>query len=520
MKRILFFVLSICTSMQLSSQVQRPPITPAWAFGHIVWEDSLNNRNAVEHLVEAYLEHDIPVDATIIDSPWTLSYNDFNWDGGRYPNSQQMIDGLYSRGVRTILWLTGNVNDRDLEGDTPVGHNAMLTYVQQKGYAVNDGEIYHWWKGDGAHIDFTNPKARRWWYKQLDKVFSHGVYGWKVDQGESWLDKDVRTSIGTIPLEQFSPYYYDAMFDYTASRRDAGIAIARPYSHQGGYLASVGKCNMGWCGDFDGTWQGLKLQLDNIYRSAQSGYGALAMEVAGFYRGRSSTEEFVRYIQAGCMMACIINGGENGALTNHLPWWHGDEANQVYHYCVWLHRQLSPYMFSSVVDAHLHGGSLLHNTSLEELSHQLGTDIFTKPITSSDSLVDYRLPAEGEWIDFWDHSRHAAGERLTRHFPIAQFPLYLRAGAIIPLRIENDATGIGNSSMRGKEVFLIVPKGKSERTLHLPKGEGTDYFDCHITYDESTRAIEIRSDRKLDAVFIVPDVGEVSFSGKRGTLVL
>ena len=37
-----------------------PPITPAWAFGHIVWEDSLNNTRGAESLVNGYLERGIP----------------------------------------------------------------------------------------------------------------------------------------------------------------------------------------------------------------------------------------------------------------------------------------------------------------------------------------------------------------------------------------------------------------------------------------------------------------------------
>lgn len=77
------------------------------------------------------------------------------------------------------------------------------------------------------------------------------------------------------------PYYYDVMFDYTVAHRPEGIIIARPYSHQGGYAASVSKLNMGWCGDFGGDWQGLKDQISNIYWSAIHGYGAIGCKVGG-----------------------------------------------------------------------------------------------------------------------------------------------------------------------------------------------------------------------------------------------
>lgn len=467
-----------------------------------------------------YRQHDIPVDAIIIDSPWTTSYNDCVWDEARYPQPQQMIDGFRSQGIRTILWTTGNINLRDKPGDTSLGRHARLQEVIDKGYAVDGGRIYHWWKGDGVHLDFTNPKAVQWWNRQLDKAFSPGVYGWKVDQGEFWLDSLVSTSKGKMTQEEFRPYYYDAMYDYTRRQTDEGIIIARPFSHQGGFAASVSKLNMGWCGDYSGDWQGIKDQLTDIYRSAQAGYGAVAMEVGGFYRGRSDRQQFIRYYQAGCMMACIINGGENGAFTNHLPWWFGSDVSDGYRFCVYLHRQLAPYKFSSVVDAHLHGGSLLRSPSSAEWSHQVGRDIFTKVITQADGMATFHLPPEGQWVDFWNQTVHPAGDSLCCHYPLHRFPLFLRKGSIIPMSIDSDVTGIGDALCAGKRVFLIIPDGHTSRTLYLPQGAGTAYFKCEVTYDEQTRTATIHSDQPIDAVVIIPQVGRAGGHGDKLVLSL
>jgi len=513
MKKTTFLSLLLLSTAMCFAQ--KPSITPAWAFGHIVWEDSINTRQAAERLVREYKQHDIPVDGIIIDSPWSNSYNDFTWDEGRYPEPQEMLDNFHSQGVRTILWCTGNVNDQDKKGDTPFEFNANLPYVQKKGYAVNDGKIYHWWKGEGVHIDFTNKKATKWWYKQLDKAFTNGVYGWKVDQGEFWLDSIVKTSKGVMPQEQFRPYYYDAMYDYTRKKNDEAIIIARPYSHQGGLAASVDKLQLGWCGDFSGNWKGIRQQMDNIYQSAQNGYGAVAMEVGGFYMGRSSREEFIRYYQIGCMTACMINGGENGAFSNHLPWWYDDQVTKGYRFCVNLHRQLAPYKFSTVVEAHLKGGSLIQNSSIEEMSHQVGHDIFTKAFVSSDKNIKYHLPADGVWVDFWDGKEFEGGKEISRSFSLDQFPLYLRKGAIIPMNIDNSVTGIGNASMAGKRVFYIVPdEGVTSRQLHLPVSAGTEYFDCTVTYDAATKKVSVKSKKDIDAVFIVKGVGTALANGK------
>ena len=48
----------------------------------------------------------------------------------------------------------------------------------------------------------------------------------------------------------------------------------------------------------------------------------------------------------------------------------------------------------------------MKNTNIEEESHLLGNDIFTKAITTEDSHATFRLPEDGEWIDFWTGECH------------------------------------------------------------------------------------------------------------------
>ena len=73
MRKTLFLMLLLRATAfcQAQTLAGRPPITPAWALGHIVWEDSLNTTAGAEQLVNGYLQRNIPVDAVIIDSPWS-----------------------------------------------------------------------------------------------------------------------------------------------------------------------------------------------------------------------------------------------------------------------------------------------------------------------------------------------------------------------------------------------------------------------------------------------------------------
>lgn len=480
MKKYASLLLGILLSAVANAQT--PPITPAWALGHFVWEDSLNNTRGTERIVQLYLDRGIPVDGVIVDSPWSLSYNDFEWDPKRYADPQQMIRNLAEKNVRVVLWLTGNVNEQCK--DTRNQSSEAYRYAREHNYGVNNSEPYKWWKGTGIHIDFTNPDAVAWWNGQLDKVFTDNVSGWKVDQGEVWLDSTVTTRKGVMSNMEFRHYYYDAMYDYTVNRKKDGIIIARPFSHQGGLEASVEKMSLGWCGDFSGDWNGLRKQIDNVYRSAAYGYGAVATEVGGFFMKKSNGEQLARYIQFGSMTAAMINGGENGAFSNHLPWYHGQEVMDIYAECVERHKKLVPYIFSVLVDCHRYGGSLIQQASVAESSHCLGPDIFAKFVTSNDHHVSYRLPVEGMWKDVRTGKVYEAGTQLSEDVPLASFPLFVRLGSVIPLAMAD-----------GTLQLMVTPNGSFSRVLHLPEGKGTDYFDCTVVYDDASKKVNVYADK-------------------------
>ena len=484
---ILLLSLASCSRKQ-EAVFPHPPITPAWALGQIVWEDEFNTQESAIRLVDGYLQRDIPVSGIIIDSPWATSYNDFHWDPARYPVPQEMLDYFRGKDVHTLLWLTGCMNHSESDEDCPVVESSNFQEAVSQGFVINDGEESHWWKGAGVHLDFTNPDAVQWWYGQVDKVMAPGVDGFKVDQGEINFGDSVRTSIGLLSNHQFRPYYYDAMFDYVNDRRPGmGMILARPWSFQGeGCFSHPEKLSVGWCGDFVGDWSGLKFQLENVYRSAMAGYGACGTEVGGFMGASPSKEQLIRYAQFAAMTASMINGGYNGPFEGHLAWWHGPDAEEIYRQVVNLHYSLIPYIFSTLVEAHLHGGTLLQNVDLEEESHMLGPDLFTKAITSESGDVSFRLPAEGEWVDWNTGETFPGGTAIHRQYGLDEFPLFVRKGSVIPLK-EN-----------GQFVLLITPGDKPlKATFHLPAGEGTDYFDCTVSVRPKGRKARVKCDSTL-----------------------
>src|SRR3972149_3831686 len=91
----------------------RVPVTPAWALECWLWEDDDNTAARVDELLAGYAEHDIPVRTVILDSPWSLRYNDFIIDEERYPNPDEWFRGKEEQGYRIVLWMTCMVGSQN-----------------------------------------------------------------------------------------------------------------------------------------------------------------------------------------------------------------------------------------------------------------------------------------------------------------------------------------------------------------------------------------------------------------------
>jgi alpha-D-xyloside xylohydrolase len=50
-----------------------------------------------------------------------------------------------------------------------------------------------------------------------------------------------------------------------------------------------------------------------------------------------------------------------------------------------------------------------------------------------DDTVETYLPAGADWYDFWTNQRHSGGGLVATAAPLDRFPLFVRAGSIVPM---------------------------------------------------------------------------------------
>ncbi|HPU99205.1 MAG TPA: glycoside hydrolase family 31 protein, partial [Candidatus Hydrogenedentes bacterium] len=304
-----------------------PPVTPAWALEPWIWEDDTVTQASTEELVNGYLEHDFPVGAILIDSPWSNRYNDFDWDRERFPEPEAMIRRFKEKGLRVVLWMTCFVNSESK--DTRIQDSAdWFKEAAAKGYLATGNQQIRWWKGRGGLIDYTNPQAVVWWRGMQDKVLRMGIDGWKLDGTATYFRGG---SLGPIPLlwgktwsgimstRGYMDHYYRDEYRFGLETKPEFVTMSRsmdsvlPWGHPEGF-APVDASPVNWVGDNKHEWEdekrGLERALRCILDSASVGYNVIGSDIGGYHGGPEIPANlYIRWAQFSTFCGFFLNGG-------------------------------------------------------------------------------------------------------------------------------------------------------------------------------------------------------------------
>ena len=166
-----------------------------------------------------------------------------------------------------------------------------------------------------------------------------------------------------------------------------------------------------------------------------------------------------------------------------------------------------------------------------------GRDLLVAPVV--DKAAKSRriyLPA-GAWYDWWTGEKLEGKRWLERPVDLATLPLYVRAGAIIPIDPVRQYT---SQPATGPTTLRVHPGANGTFTLYDDDGQSLGYRDdsdpktvwIRIRWDDRARRLTIEPDKRMkkwpgDArVFLVEPAGSegqlkrVEFRGKRMQLTL
>ncbi|MCB9644990.1 MAG: glycoside hydrolase family 31 protein [Deltaproteobacteria bacterium] len=531
--------------------------TPRWAFEPWISKD-ISDRADTEAFVSGFEARDIPVGVLVLDSPWDTNYTEFRPNPSRYPGFGEMVSDLRGRGVRTVLWVTQMTNEEsfDLEsgGDTYLTPALSFLEARRRGFLVNEGETFFWWKGKGGAIDFFDPEAVEWWHGLQDELLDLGVAGWKLDFGDSYVNVDtVRTDAGEVPHQAYSEAYYRDYWEHGASRlgTDEFVTMVRgydkSYNFEGRFFARPEHAPVIWAGDNRRDWVGLADALDHMLRSAAAGYQVVGSDIGG-YLDRDD-QHITQLVPADVVV--FNRWTAIGALTpfmqlhgraNLTPWTVEERAEETeanYRYWSWLHHAMIPLFYSLTEAAYAGGAGVLRPLGDEadwpdDYRFMIGDALLVAPILDATGVRDVPLPGGARWYDWWAPEAEPldGGQVLmdVETATIGRVPLYVKSGAIIPLDVERDVIGVGRAAAAGHRTLLVYPdEAPSRFTIHEQAGPmvveaAREGSGARVAWDTSELPVLLRVRAEApptvvrqDGATLTPGAAWSDLSGDRAT---
>jgi len=447
----------------------KPLPYPAWVHRHWVWENDGTVESA-EEFVQGFTDAGIPVGVLNIDRPWATDVGDFT-PNADYADMQGLIDWCHGRDMKITLWTTCMIN----EGA------ANFPAAKENGYLLSKGKTLKWWAGTGGMLDYSNPQAVRWWEGEMDRMLDLGIDGWKLDGADPYvlLLAPAYGKSGLMGWKQYQKLQYGHFYNYTKAKTGGkGVVWTRPTDDVIGWglpltFASREINFVGWVGDQDNDWGGLRSALNQMFTSALFNYVCYGSDIGGFRSGPADNPKdvFTRWAQLGAFCPIMENGGGG----EHRPWMYDAETAAIYKDFVLLHYRLIPYIQSQVAYSYERRQPTMRPT-FGYYQYLLGDDIFVAPMVSEGNSRSIIFPA-GEWIYLFDESKTYSGVKKL-NFPMEEFPAFIRKGAILPMGPESlddaaDFTTVMVYPEKGTKSFGLYEDGRPGSTLSYTQAGGS-----------------------------------------------
>jgi len=400
----------------------RPPVPPLWAFGYLQSRWGWVDQAYIQDTLKQFRDRKLPVDAFIFDFEWFTprpDYSlppqgvpgcpDFRWNSKLFPNPQQNVADLHAVGVHFVGIRKPRIGDSDTLGDFR-SRNWILP-------GPKDGI-------DARVINYQNPEVSSWYADQTIPLLKTGIDGWWDDEGE---------------------LTYTTYSCWTQSQADALTKVnpdLGPWTLCRAFCPGLERYGAAaWTGDIKISWSSLQKTPPTLLNWRLAGMDYCGCDIGGFSGADESPELLTRWMQVGVFFT-VMRAHSEVSLKPHFPWLWGPEAESAIRNALNLRYRLIPYYYSLAHSAYEHGDRLMRPMVMEfpddpkvaNLSDQwlIGRNLLAAPVLTPSNQRDIYLPA-GDWFVFDSNTKIAGNQSINRSVALDEIPVYVRAGAILPL---------------------------------------------------------------------------------------
>jgi hypothetical protein len=504
-----------------------------WTLGYQQSHRTLAGADEVMGIARTMREKKLPCDTLIYlgtdftPSGWNTHNGEFTWHPTNFPQPAAMIKELHDEHFKVVLHivieghhLTGGVKDPCTAAPLPSGRTP-------DGQWPPDRQVSCYWP-------FHKP------------LMDLGVDGWWPDQGDGF---DAPSEFNRHRMYYEGTQLYHPNERPFALHRNASAGVQR----FGGFI---------WSGDIQSRWETLKTHVPVAINTGLSGLPYWGTDIGGFYPTADYTGElFVRWFQFAAFCPLFRSHGRNWHL--HLPWgWdggdggpsevnnykpdpaemHNKEVEPICRKYLELRYRLMPYLYTAVRECTQTGLPLMRAMWLHDSAdaagiargdqYMWGADMLVAPVVEKGATSRKLYLPRGAWHDFWTEERVEGFREIDRAVDLATTPLYVRAGAVIPMGPVRQYT----SEPSDEPLTMVVyPGADGESHWYEDDGNSFDYrrgksMSVVLAWRDASRRLTLRLasgskqrglPRKI--VFRVagsPKTTEVTFTGRELSLTL
>ena len=418
-----------------------------------------NYQFSARAVIDRYLNADMPLGWVLPNDGYGAGYGQTSTLDGNIANLKSFGDYARKKGVEIGLWTQSNLHP--IDSIPALLQRDIVKEVRDAGVRVLKTDVA--WVGAG---------------------YSFGLNGIAdVGQIMPYYGSDARPFIITLD-------------GWAGTQRYAGV----------------------WTGDQKGgEWEYIRFHVPTYIGAGLSGMSNITSDMDGIFGGKNM-EVNIRDFQWKAFTPMQLNMDGWGANPKY-PQALGEPATSINRNYLKLKAAMLPYTYSCAYEA-VAGQPLIRAMFLDypsdfthsaatKYQYMYGPSMLVAPIYQPTQGNDIRngirngiyLP-EGQWIDYFTGDVYEGG-RILNNFdaPIWKLPLFVKAGAIVPMNRPNNNIHEVNTAER---IFDIWPAGHSEFTLYDDDGN----TEAYMRGEHATTKVTSELDAKGNlAITICPTEG-------------
>jgi len=448
------------------------PMLPLWTFGYWQSKERYKSQDELVAIVKKYRELGVPLDGIIQD--WQYWGNNYLWNAmeflnPEFYNPQKMVDDIHHLNAHVIIsiWNSFGPETKQYRELDKIG--ALMDFITWPESGSEKWPPNPDYPSGVKVYDPFNPEARDIYWKYLNKgIFSLGMDGWWMDSSEpdhlqfKPSDFDNKTYLGSFrkvrnafPLMTVGGVYQHQRA--VTSDKRVFILTRSAFAGQQRYGANT------WSGDVVASWDALRNQISAGLNFSLCGIPYWNSDIGGFFLWNFKNtlndpdyrELYARWIQFGALCPMMRTHGTDAPREIFQFGKKGDKVYDAIEKSINLRYSLLPYIYSASWDVTANQSTMMRALMMDFPKDKQVLDIndqymfgksllvcpVTKPMYSKETKEDFStvrtrelyLPNGTDWYDFWTGEKYTGGQTVNIETPLDIIPLFVKAGAILPV---------------------------------------------------------------------------------------